>query len=569
MATIATLSITLTANSKAFTKGLDRASRRLEKFSRNMVRMGSRLAVAGAAMMMPVVQSVRKFAAYGDQIAKMARRTGISATALAELGYAAEISGASVANLETGIKKMARSITDASSGLVTYERAFVRIGLTSAELVGMAPEQAFAKIAEAIAATEDPMIRAAAAQEIFARAGTMLLPLFDSGASGLAKLSAEYRKLTGLTAEEAVLAEGWTDVLTRVKFAALGLAKSIAVGLGVNVEELSEKIIETTAAMRAWIGRHKGLIQTTVKLGFVLIAVGGAIMSVGLGAKLLVAVIGGLVIAVKVLSAALWVLTAHPLVLVIAAGVALGVILTKLLDKAGLTHSVLETMSDKNKELARAQEEATAAMEGLESQMDMARLAAENAAAGIGDVTGEIAGLSDALKDLDAGDYMRGLAKRAAFPEREYKRALRQAVELQTSIEQIHSRMEQDAKLGITSFGYLVGKRTELLRRLEATNEEIGAFEQVWGDILGLGRDKLLPGLTGMKTDIQAIGGVGRTGALERGTREAYSATIRPMTRSLENYFKKSLTVEQKMLDELEKGNRREAGEAQLTVATF
>ncbi|KKK73749.1 hypothetical protein LCGC14_2890710, partial [marine sediment metagenome] len=81
-----------------------------------MVGMG--VAAIGAA-----AASVKAFASMGDEVQKMAIRTGLSTEALSELRHAAEISGASLTTIEKGIKKMSKTIVDADEGMATYIRS--------------------------------------------------------------------------------------------------------------------------------------------------------------------------------------------------------------------------------------------------------------------------------------------------------------------------------------------------------------------------------------------------------------------------------------------------------------
>src|SRR5207237_488386 len=141
--------------------------------------------------------AVLKFAESGDQIAKMARRTGVSAEALSELGFAAEQSGQNIDVLEQTLKKMQKTIGGAelksgeAAGLTSFEGKLAHLGLTISDLKDLAPDQQFESIADRIAAIPDPTQRAAAAMEIFGKSGTALLPLMEKGAAGIRALRQE------------------------------------------------------------------------------------------------------------------------------------------------------------------------------------------------------------------------------------------------------------------------------------------------------------------------------------------------------------------------------------------
>lgn len=243
--------VALQAHTKHFQKGIRRAGKQIAAFAAK-VKMAA--FAAGALLAAGIALSVRSFVRYGDEVAKMAKRTGLSTEAVSELAHAAEISGASMESLEKGVKRMAKTITDASDGLITYERAFVRIGLTSKELVGLDPEEAFMKIGAAIGGIEDAVIRAAAAQDIFGRAGTRLLPLFAEGAEGIAKMREEAKRLgISMSIEVTRKAELLQDSFTRVKASVLGLAIEIGTVLTPYIEALAVKFTDWTVKAREWI----------------------------------------------------------------------------------------------------------------------------------------------------------------------------------------------------------------------------------------------------------------------------------------------------------------------------
>lgn len=217
------------AETKEFDQAMKGTSTSLDKCRKKLNKVGKVMAVAGAAIAGAMIVIIKKTAAAGDEIHKMALRTGFSTEALSELKYAAEISGATLGSVEKGVKKMSKTIMDAADGLATYVRAFDRIGLSAKDLIKLSPEQQFDKIARAIASVESPTIRAATAQEIFGRAGTELLPLFAAGAEGLDELRQKAHELGIVFDQEAAdKAAALTDAMTTLKGAFTGIGQTIA-----------------------------------------------------------------------------------------------------------------------------------------------------------------------------------------------------------------------------------------------------------------------------------------------------------------------------------------------------
>ena len=282
------LAVSITANYKGLTKGLRASQRQVERFARNMEKAGRRLTVMGGAMLAPIALSTREFLRFGDSMQKMAIRTGFSTRALSELSFAANIAGADIGAIEKGSRRMSKAILDANDGLTTYVRAFDRIGLSAADLARMSPEDAFMEIGKAIAATEDPITRAAAAQDIFGRAGTSLLPLFEQGADGLERLRQEARDLgismSDLAANRAAEAN---DAVTRMKASVQGLALTIGSQLAPYIIALSQKFKDFTANIRGFLEQNKQIIVTYTKLALTILGVGAALLVVAGAAKVL------------------------------------------------------------------------------------------------------------------------------------------------------------------------------------------------------------------------------------------------------------------------------------------
>ena len=266
------------------TKDLDKGMKGLgARIKKHQKAIGIGMVAMGGAILAAGVMSVKSFAKMGDEVQKMALRTGFSTEALSELRHAAEISGTSLESLEKAVKKMSKTVMDAKDGLATYVRAFDRIGLSAEELIELAPEEQFDKIAMAIAAVENPTIRAATAQEIFGRAGTQLLPMLAQGADGLKALREEAHKLGIVFDQEAANAAAeFNDALTRLNESVTGIKNQIGAALVPTLTSLADSITEVTKDFIEWIKTNESLFaslsQVAMSLGAILVGFGGLIL---------------------------------------------------------------------------------------------------------------------------------------------------------------------------------------------------------------------------------------------------------------------------------------------------
>lgn len=257
--------------------------------------------------------AIYKFATYGDEIAKAAKRTGLSTEAMSEFRHAVEQSGASLQAFEAGIKRMARVLLDAESGLKESQDSLSALGLTVDDFKGKTPEEAFMLFAEAIAGVDDELRQVALAQEIFGRSGTMMLPLINEGAAGIAALRQEARDLgIVLDTETATSAEVINDLFDEMKKAVMGLVVPIGSALAPHIKDLGERFKAIAQSIREWMEAHPELVAAIVATAGV---VGSLMVAIG---PLLVVLPGIVALAGAVAGAFSWVGAA-------VAGVAVGV----------------------------------------------------------------------------------------------------------------------------------------------------------------------------------------------------------------------------------------------------
>ena len=330
--------------------GLRRAQKRLEAFGRGLRSAGTRLAGIGAAAVTALLGSVKVFSSMGDTLDKMSLRTGVSAEALSELGFAAEQSGADLETLENGLKFMQRSLVDAAKGSASAQQALSMLGLSVEDLAGLSPDQQFKALADGLAQVTDPALRTALAMEIFGRAGTKLLPLLSAGATGIEELHAQARSL-GLTvstqtARDAAELNDTLNILWRVVKQGVF---AIGGALAPTIRDLSQRITRIIVSATDWIKRNKEVVVWALKIaagvvvvGAVLIGLGVAITGVAAAMGVLASVVSGIGAAFGLVGAALGALLS-PLGLVIAAVVGLG---TALLVTSSAGGAALEWLAD-------------------------------------------------------------------------------------------------------------------------------------------------------------------------------------------------------------------------------
>ena len=291
--------------SDKLTAGLRRAQARLRAFGAGVTAIGRQTFIAGAAAGAALLGATRAFAKAGDTVEKMSRRTGFSAEALSELGFAAEQSGSNLETLEKGVRTMQRSINDAGRGLSTAVDGFADLGLTFGQLQGMSPEEQFKLVADRLSQISDPSKRAALAMMLFGRAGTQLLPMMEDGASGMEKLMKQARAM-GLTisSEAAARAAALTDTLNILWRVVKVVTFQIGSALEPIVSGAAKAITRIAVRTAAWISENQGLVRTVLLVAAGVASAGAGLLALGVAVKVAAFACGGLATALAVVKAA-------------------------------------------------------------------------------------------------------------------------------------------------------------------------------------------------------------------------------------------------------------------------
>lgn len=287
---------------KALSKTIASAGKSIQGVGAGVMKAGGAVMAAGAAALGPLGAMVKGFADAGSAVADMAARTGMTAEGLTALGYAAGMTGASVEDVEKGVRKMQQTVADAAGGSETAAKALAALGLSAADLAGLSPEEQMQRLADGLASIEDPGQRTAAAMDVFGKSGSMLLPMMADGAAGLAKFRAEAEQLgLVMSAEDAAAADELGDSMDRVWGSLKGAALQIGAALAPAVTKLANVLTGLISTVVTWVRENRQLVVTVAAVaagvmaaGAVLVGLGGAITALGFALSGIATAIGAI-----------------------------------------------------------------------------------------------------------------------------------------------------------------------------------------------------------------------------------------------------------------------------------
>jgi ABC-type glycerol-3-phosphate transport system permease component len=319
MGDLGDLKVNISADGKAAIKELDKveASAESAKISfEGLQQAGLKMAVVGAAITASIGACVASFTSATSELKNMSNATGISTDSLQELKYAAESSGAGLADVSTAIKTLSRNLVAADEGGKAAQDMLTKLGISSSDIINLKPEEQFNRIANALNQIPNPAEKSAAAMQIFGKSGTNLVPMI----SELDDLKNRAHELGIVLDSELVnagnnLGNKFSDVGKQLKTVTQLIGASIAPQL----ENLLNKITPIITKVIEWIKNNSQLVTTIVavvgSIGTFLLTAGTAITVVativkslsafglGLGALmgplgLIVVAIGGIVAAI-------------------------------------------------------------------------------------------------------------------------------------------------------------------------------------------------------------------------------------------------------------------------------
>jgi hypothetical protein len=181
-----------------------------------------------------VVEKFTAVAEKADGAAKAARSLGTSTENFMGLQHAANLSGISLEQLQTGLSKYRQKV--------------------SGDLL-----PALQNTADSLMAIQDPGERAKAAVQAFGKAGVGMLPMLEGGKQGLSDMVEEAKKLgVALGSEDTDKIEEANDAMTRVKEAGEGLVNKLLVSFSPLIKIISDKLtgaLTYLAPLFEWVGR--------------------------------------------------------------------------------------------------------------------------------------------------------------------------------------------------------------------------------------------------------------------------------------------------------------------------
>ena len=185
------------------------------------------MSVQGALVALGAGAGLKIMADQIDDLAKASSRLGMTVNELQSLQFAAGQTGASAEELEKGLTRFNRSISEASTGIGTGLRSFKALGIEVTDAAGnLRPtNELLNQVADRLTQIESPADRVRIAFDLFGRSGVNLINTLQGGSAELNKLREEFNQFTlELSEKNAKATENANDRFARMgeTFASIG-----------------------------------------------------------------------------------------------------------------------------------------------------------------------------------------------------------------------------------------------------------------------------------------------------------------------------------------------------------
>lgn len=267
--TIKSLLVKIGADVTGLEAGLKSAQKSIEKHAGTLRRVGTAMTTAGGMITAALGLTVKKTYELGDQIDELSQKTGVSTEVLSGYRVAAEMAGVPLSGFAQSLGIMAKNMVSFDVEAEKSNKALTALGISTKDNDGelKSLDTVMLEVADKFKGMEDGALKAAAAKDIFGRAGMDLIPVLNLGSEGLKKIY-EDTKTAGMvfSTEGAEGCSKFEDSMILLKNSTQGLGVQIATGLMPALQPLIATVTKIIQGISGWAKEHPGLMKVLVPL---------------------------------------------------------------------------------------------------------------------------------------------------------------------------------------------------------------------------------------------------------------------------------------------------------------
>ena len=322
---------------------LNQAAADVKGFGMKVGAVGAGIAAAGAAIVGPILAASKVFADYGSKLSDASARTGIAASALSELQYAAEQTGTDLETVASASQRLSRVIAEAAGGSKSAAEALDAVGLSVDELLALSPDQQFMKVTEAISGLGSQSAKTNAAFELLGKSGTKLL-----GVTQELRDKAKDLAIT-MSDEDAAAADALGDSMDTLGTVIQSVTLAVGSALAPALTSLADRAVGVVKEVSTFIKENREIVVVTAAVGAALVVLGSTLGAVGTALTATAFAVGGLAAAYTAIipaATAAWIAITGPVGLAVAATAAVAALGAAVLYLSGALDGSLASIGD-------------------------------------------------------------------------------------------------------------------------------------------------------------------------------------------------------------------------------
>lgn len=221
-------------------------------------------ALASGGLIAGTAALAHRTAEYGDELAKLSARTGLSVRRLQELEFAFTQGGAAQEEARSGLRDFIKNIGEAAAGTGEAKDLIEAMNVSLESTPGkMRPvNDVLLDVADRLMAIEDPATRNAVAMKLFGDSGVALLNTLQEGRGGIEAYAKDLRRLGYLTEEQARYSEQLKARKEELTRATTALGGAVLTQVMPALEPMLAWLTDMVVANRELIAQNLGAVMT-------------------------------------------------------------------------------------------------------------------------------------------------------------------------------------------------------------------------------------------------------------------------------------------------------------------
>ncbi len=242
MSTIATLTIEMAANIARLQTDMDQAKRVVNDSMKSIeqaVGMAKTafVAFAGISSVDAFVGMVRGSIEAAAKLHDLAAQTGATVEALSAMGAVGKTSDTSLETISAAMNKLAKNMAGATEDTKGAGKALEAIGIDFATFKALSPDEQMQAVAKAMDNFADGSGKSAVAMALYGKEGAKLIPFLKD----LAEVGELHAKVT---ADQAAMADNFSDNLVKLQASGEGWKKELTMGMLPALNEAGQAVLD-------------------------------------------------------------------------------------------------------------------------------------------------------------------------------------------------------------------------------------------------------------------------------------------------------------------------------------